>query len=155
MNYEADHIEIGGNVFIGGGAAIAFVTSQHGFVHHNAIIYPSRYVIRILQESNNPKFLPCGTGVFMNNIVVVNQRLRRLLNIGPGTSPSSFMFAENLWYDISGRRIPKLPLLERNPVYYVNPGLSFKSGSVQFTSRDLRMLGKGPAYYRRRVAGEQ
>ncbi len=146
-NYEAKNIEVGGNVFYGS-TPISFVTSQLGFVHHNAFLYPSGWVIRILQESEDPRFLPCGNSVFMKNIVVVNQRLKDFLNIGRGTNPRSFMFIENLWYDAFAARKPTLPSIEKAPVYKVDPKITIKNGRVIYQSNDPRLIGKGPAYYR-------
>jgi hypothetical protein len=149
-DFEAKDIVVGGNVFLYGGAAVAFVTSQRGFVHNNAILYPSGYVFRILQESSDPRFDPCGNGTFMRNIVVVDERMKRFVNVGAGTSPRTFVFQENLWYDRSANRKPDLPSPEASPVYGVDPGAAVKEGRVVFLSRDPRLKGKGPAYYRSR-----
>lgn len=150
-DFEARDVEVGGNIFVYGGAAVAFVTSQRGFVRNNAILYPSGYVLRILQESTDPRFRPCGRGLFMRNIVVVDERMRRFVNIGPGTDPKSFTFQENLWYDESGHRKPDPPSGEIGPVYGLNPEPAVKEGRIRFLSRDPRLKGKGPGYYRSRV----
>jgi len=148
--YEAKNIEIAGNIFYGG-TAIGFVTSQRGFVHHNAILYPSGWVFRILQESDDPRFKPCGNSMFMNNIVVVDKRLKNYINIGKGTDPASFIFSGNVWYDEFANRKPNLPSFEKNPVYQVNPQLVIKKGKVFFLSKDKRIINKGPAYYKRKL----
>ena len=145
--FEAKNIEVGGNVFYGG-TAIAFVTSQSGFVHHNAILYPTGYVFRILQEREDPRFMPCGNSLITKNIIVVDNRFKNFLNIGLGTNPGSFMFSENVWYDSFANRKPELPSIEKNPVYGVNPGLVFKNNRVYYLSKDPRLKGKGPLYYK-------
>lgn len=145
--YEAKNIEIAGNIFYGG-TAIGFVTSQKGFVHHNAILYPSGYVFRILQESEDIRFQPCGNSIFMKNIIVVDKRLKNYVNIGKRTNPQSFIFSENVWYDEFSNRKPNLPSFEKNPVYQVNPHLVVKKGKIFFRSKDQRLIGKGPAYYK-------
>jgi Right handed beta helix region len=155
VDFEAKNIEVAGNIFLGGGTTLAFVTSQHGFFHNNAILYPTGWVLRILQESNDPRFKPCGTGAFVRNIIVVaHGRFKTFMNIGRGTAPQSFLIAENLWYDMSGRRIPAFPIHESNGVYQLDPEVSGRNGAIRFLSKDPRLFGKGPAYYsRRRTTG--
>lgn len=150
QDFEAKNIEVGGNTFLYGGAAVAFVTAQGGYVHHNAILYPAGWVLRILQETDSPRFSPCGTGFFTRNIVVVNRKLRGYTDIGRGTNPESFVFSENIWYDASGSRKPVLPSIEFNPVYDLNPGVVVHEEGVRFLANDLRLDGKGPAFYKRR-----
>ena len=149
-DYEAKNIEVAGNIFIGG-TAIAFVTSQRGYVHHNAILYPTGWVFRILQETWGARFKPCSNGIFMKNIVVVNEQMKDFVNIGPGTYPESFRFSQNVWYDQSLRRTPQLPFIEKSPVYQVDPGVKFDNGKVFFLSKDPRLIGMGPGYYKRRT----
>ncbi|RAM01894.1 hypothetical protein DO021_11540 [Desulfobacter hydrogenophilus] len=146
-DYEAKKIEVAGNIFIGG-TAIAFVTSQQGYVHHNAILYPTGWVLRILQEDMDPRFKPCGNSLFMKNIIVVNEKMKDFINIGPGTFPQSFRFRANVWYDPALGRIPRLPFMENAPVYQVNPGVKFEKGKVFFLGNDPRLAGKGPNWYK-------
>jgi hypothetical protein len=128
---------------------VAYVTSQHGYVHHNAIIYPSGYVFRILQESDDPRFQPCGNGIFSNNIIIVNSSMKNFFNIGKNTNPQSFTFSDNLWYDTVGSRVPDLPTSEKNPVYNVNPQMSVKKNKIKFLSPNHLLKGKGPDYYKK------
>ena len=148
-DYEAKKIEVAGNIFIGG-TAIAFVTSQQGYVHHNAILYPTGWVFRILQETIDPRFKPCGNSLFMKNIIVVNEKMKDFVNIGSGTFPQSFRFVQNVWYDPSLGRIPRLPFVEKAPVYQANPGVKFDKGKVLFLGKDPRLVGKGPNWYKRK-----
>jgi len=150
-DFEARNVEIGGNIFLYGGTGVAFVTSQGGVVHHNAILYPGGPAFRILQETADPRFRPCGTGIIMRNIVVADSRMRRFVGVGPGTNALSFMFRENAWYDEHANRKPDLPVMEMGPVYGVDPGVVVKGGRVYFVSKDPRLRGKGPSTYKRQT----
>jgi hypothetical protein len=99
-NYEAARIRIHANVFYGGMAPFAFVGAVQCDASNNTVLYPDKWVIRILQETTLPWFLLCGDNSFRNNIVVVDNRaVSPSVNIGPTTDPESFVFANNLWYN--------------------------------------------------------
>jgi|DewCreStandDraft_4_1066084.scaffolds.fasta_scaffold00022_96 hypothetical protein len=100
-NYEASDIFVYSNVFIGSVAPIAFVGSVNCKVINNTLINPSRWLVRILQENTNTGFLTCGNNTFANNICYFNNSANNELgiNIGPNTSPETFFFYNNLWYN--------------------------------------------------------
>lgn len=97
--YEAKDITVEDCTFIGSMASIAFVGVDGATVRYNTIYRPTRWVIRILQESQGPEFLPCREGVFAHNIVVFRfDEVRSVMNVGGGTEPETFRFASNHWY---------------------------------------------------------
>ncbi|MBN1865615.1 MAG: right-handed parallel beta-helix repeat-containing protein [Victivallales bacterium] len=119
--FEARNITVSGNVFVGSLAPIAFVTSTDCTVSRNTIFLPDKWILRILQEQPLDKFMPCQKGVFENNIVVYDARVRIAANVGVNTKPESFVFRDNAWFDMTGR--PKLPLPsdELNSVFQIDP----------------------------------
>ncbi|MFW6286940.1 MAG: hypothetical protein ACOC29_03265, partial [Candidatus Sumerlaeota bacterium] len=73
------------------------------------------------QEQPVPRFKQCAGGVFENNIIVFNAKVRAFVNIGPNTRPDSFTFRNNAWFDSQGKRRPQLPTEESGGVYGVDP----------------------------------
>ncbi len=138
-NYEAARVLVYGNTFVGSDAPIAFVGAVNCAVMNNTIYLPSRWAIRILQESTDARFLPCGDNIFANNIVVVNNAGAGVtLNIGPNTAPETFRFTSNLWYNVDNPSWggPTLPvpesasILRRDPMLTSPPDdLSLRPGS--------------------------
>jgi len=116
-NYEAKNITVAGNRFIGSMAPVAWVTADGGHVHHNTILLPDKWILRILQETRDPRFKPCHDGLFENNLIIFNTNVSTFVNIGPNTNPQTFTFRRNAWLDLTGKRQPKLPTLETNGVY--------------------------------------
>lgn len=125
QRYEAKNITVEGCTFEGGDAAIAYVGVDGATVRYNTIYLPQKWAIRILQESAGPEFLPSRNGTFEKNIVVFNSAhwFEGGVNIGPGTEPKSFRFANNLWYclDKPERSQPTLPTPETNPQIAQDP----------------------------------
>ncbi|MBP86650.1 MAG: hypothetical protein CMJ64_08040 [Planctomycetaceae bacterium] len=99
--YEAKDITVEDCTFIGPSAPICFVGVDGAIVRYNTIYQPGRYVVRILQESRGSQFVPCRNGVFTNNVIAFrSDETRRIANIGAGTAPKTFKFANNHWYCI-------------------------------------------------------
>ena len=117
QDYEAKNITVAGNRFVGSIAPIAWVTSDGGYVHHNTIILPEKWVLRILQESRDARFKPCHDGVFERNLVVFDSRIQVFVNVGPRTSPETFRFHRNAWHDLDRYREPSLPVPETGSIY--------------------------------------
>jgi len=143
-HYEASRITVAGNRFIGSMAPIAWVTADGGHVHHNTIITPDKWVLRILQETRDQRFRPCHDGVFEQNLVVFDSRVGVFVNVGPGTSPETFRFTGNIWYDLEAGRKPELPLAEEKAIY--QPELVFGAnwrvdGMVEPADEPLRPVG--------------
>jgi hypothetical protein len=114
--FEAADLEVYSNVFIGSWAPIAYVGSVRVKVYNNTFYQPENWVIRILQETTTPGFLPCGDNEFRNNIVYLSGDLTEV-NIGPNTAPETFVFSHNLWYNAdSGSWSPGLPVTDTDQI---------------------------------------
>lgn len=99
---EAERIKVIANVIEGSEAAVAFVGCRNVDVSNNTILFPRKWIIRILQETVDPaRFLPCGDNSFFNNLVVIDQNVSIDANIGPNTAPETFTFSKNLWWKTS------------------------------------------------------
>lgn len=124
---EARQITVEGCTFIGSTAAVSFVGVDGAEVRFNTIYLPTRWAIRILQETRSEGFVPCRNGRFTDNLVVFrsDRWFEGGVNIGPFTAPHTFTFARNWWYceDTPERSKPALPVSEKEGVYGVNPRL--------------------------------
>jgi Right handed beta helix region len=121
-DYEARDITVAGNRFVGSLAPVAWVTAAGGHVHHNTIVRPDKWVLRILQETTDPRFRPCHDGVFEDNLVFFDSRVRDFVNVGPRTAPETFVFRRNAWCDVEAARVPVLPVAEKDGVYLSRVG---------------------------------
>jgi hypothetical protein len=122
--YEAKDVMVEGNVIVGSQAAVTFVGVDGATVRFNTIYRPERWVIRILQETTEPGFVPSRNGVFTDNIVAFRtDELSTAVNVGPNTAPETFTFARNWWYAINNpaQSTPSLPVAETNGTYGVDP----------------------------------
>lgn len=148
-DYEAKDITIAGNRFIGGIAPLAWVTADGGYVHHNTIILPEKWILRILQETTDPKFKPCHHGLFENNLIIYDSKVQVFVNIGPRTAPQTFKFRRNAWCDLDGRRKPSLPTPETDGLYQVDVQLDRIAGDGRIQSEDNRLKTIGADAYTR------
>lgn len=121
-DYEAKNITIAGNRFLGSLSPVAWVTADGGHVHHNTIVLPGKWVLRILQETSDPQFKPCHDGVFEHNLVFYDSRVQDFVNVGPRTAPETFKFRHNVWCDAEGNRRPVLPVPEEGGIYVSSVG---------------------------------
>lgn len=127
VKYEAKDIRVEGCLFVGSEAPLAFVGIDGAVVRYNTIYHPETWVLRILQETRDPGFVPCRDGEFSHNLVVFRKaNLRDAVNVGPHTAPSSFRFTANYWYceDQPSASQPSLPVRENGSVYGVDPKLA-------------------------------
>ncbi|SHJ56589.1 Right handed beta helix region [Malonomonas rubra DSM 5091] len=147
--YEADSIQVKGNVFVGGEAQLSWVTTQNSLVSHNLFIRPQKWLGRILQETENPRFAPSQTGIFENNLVVLGDKKRNFINVGRGTLPQSFVFQKNVW-DASEKDVEKsLPVRENHGGYKFQFQIEDDhSGRLSVTNDDPRIEQVGPAAYK-------
>lgn len=126
--YEAKDLTVEGCVFVGCMAGIAFVGVDGATVRFNTFYQPEKWLLRILQESREPQFVPCRNGIFERNLVVyrTDHWAENGVNIGPGTAPDTFVFRDNLWYatDRPERSQPRLPTQETGGVYGRDPKLA-------------------------------
>jgi hypothetical protein len=146
--YEAARIRVVSNVFVRngveGGAAVAYVGCDGCVVEHNTIIEPRTWVLRILQESTDARFVPCRNGVFANNVIVLNAAdIRTAVNVGGNTAPDTFTFQNNLWYALdegSGWTPPYSGVpAETGGIYQEDPMMIDRAG------RNYRLQAKSPA----------
>jgi hypothetical protein len=122
---EARNVYVEGNTFVGGTTPVAFVGVDGAFVRFNTVEHPTRWAVRILQETRAADFLPCRNGVFTDNVIVFDSAhwAEGGVNIGASTAPETFTFARNWWYcsDHPERSTPKLPVAETAGVYGRDP----------------------------------
>jgi hypothetical protein len=132
-NYEASHIYVFANIFRGSMAPIAYVGAVNCEVVNNTIIRPDRWAIRILQETTETGFLPCGNNSFINNIVLFTTA-QPAINIGSNTAPESFTFSHNLWYNPDNIQWsgPNTPVTEPGRILGVDP--MFRDSSFDLLS---------------------
>lgn len=121
--FEAEDIEVRDCLFLGSQAPIAFVGSRGGKVHHNLILNPSKWVLRILQEQPVPPFEQAQGGEFYRNVIVLPKDHRTTVNVGINTDPKSFSFRENAWFHQGGQHRPDLPTAEQNGRYGEDPNI--------------------------------
>jgi hypothetical protein len=101
--YEAARIRMHSNIFerVGafGGASVAFTGCDACVFANNTIIEPQSNIARILQESQDARFIPSRNGYFINNLIVFNQAdIGNYVGEGSFTAPETFTFGNNLWY---------------------------------------------------------
>jgi hypothetical protein len=148
QSYEAKDVTVAGKTFVGGEAQIAWITAQDSHVHHNLFCLPQKWLGRILQESEDSRFLSCRRGLFEKNLAILDERVWRILSIGSGTMPESFMFRANVWNRSAKAVNEALPVTEISGVYGVIPELRvMPSGQVEPASRDHRVARVGPWAY--------
>ena len=123
-HYEAAHLQVFSNIFVGSWAPIAYVGAVHVEVVNNTFYQPENWVIRILQETVDPnRFLECGDNSFINNIIYLNKNLGTETNIGPNTRPETFVFSNNLWFNavVPNWTGPDIPTADPNQILQANP----------------------------------
>lgn len=145
---EAAAIEVAGNRFVGGVAAVAWVTADGGHVHHNTFVEQRKWVLRILQENQDPRMLPCHGGLFEDNLVVIDNRVQVWLNVGAGTAPESFRFGRNAWYSPDGSG-PQLPTENEDAIVAVGqPLMNPREDGSCPTAKDGPLWERGAHAYR-------
>lgn len=149
-DYEARNITIAGNRFVASSAPVAWVTSDGGHIHHNTIVMPDKWVLRILQESRDARFRPCHDGLFERNLIIFDSKIQTFVNVGPGTSPETFAFRHNAWHDMDRYREPSLPVPETEGVYLRDISIDrTKLTDAKFELSDDRVRDIGAHAYRR------
>jgi hypothetical protein len=131
QGHEAKDLTVEGCTFIGSGAPFAFVGVDGATVRFNTVYRPQRWVLRILQETTAPGFVPSRGGVFTDNLILFRtSEVATTVNIGPKTAPQTFRFARNWWYalDAPARSRPTLPTRETNGMVGRDPQLRDPDG---------------------------
>ncbi len=150
-SFEARDITVEDCTLIGSMAPIVFVGVDGATVRHNTLYRPGRWIVRILQESDGPRFVRCRNGTFENNVIVFrSDEVRTIVNVGANTAPESFAFSGNYWYclDNPGRSgILNLPVRETDGHYGEDPQLTNAAeGDLTFApSSPVRNAGVRPS----------
>ncbi|MDP1589613.1 MAG: right-handed parallel beta-helix repeat-containing protein [Prosthecobacter sp.] len=124
VKYEAAHLIVRDNVIEGSLCAAAFVGVDGAEFTGNTILFPTKWIFRILQETKEPGFAPCrNVRIKDNRIVFRRSQVQIDINIGDGTAPETFLFENNRWFaeDRPQSSKPKLPVEEKNGVYGIDP----------------------------------
>ena len=132
-NYEAARIRVRANAFVGGEAAAAFTGCVDCEFTHNTVVNPSKWALRILQETvsgGGYAFAPSSNGRISDNVFYFRRAELNTgedVNIGAGTDPASFSLTRNLWYahDAPRDSTPRLGALgvDRESTIGVDPHL--------------------------------
>lgn len=131
--YEAKDIVVEGCRFTGQISPVAFVGVDGATFRYNTIHHPDKWIIRILQENNEPGFVPSRRGRFERNLIVYQRaKVQTHVNIGGNTDPASFTFRDNFWFcqDAPDQSRPQLPSKEQGGVYGIDPGLKLSPTGI-------------------------
>ncbi len=122
--HEAARLIARDNVIEGSLCAAAFVGVDGAEFSDNTILFPIKWIFRILQETHEPGFVPCQNVVVRGNRIVFRRSQVQIeVNVGGGTSPETFRFEKNHWFaeDRPQSSKPKLPTQEQDGVYGTDP----------------------------------
>jgi hypothetical protein len=150
-NYEAKNIHVYSNLMKGSIAPIAFVGAINCSAVNNTVISPENWLIRILQERTSTSqytFGPCSNNTVANNIFYYNGSALSqygAINVGSNTSPATFTFSNNLWYNYTSPQNskPNLPVTETNGIYGQDPLFTDLAGNNVNLHTSSPALGKG------------
>lgn len=147
--FEAANLEVYSNIFVGSDAPIAFVGCINSNVVNNTIYKPGRWVVRILQENTNPRFIQCSENTFSNNLIYYGN-VSVETNIGGNTQPETFRFANNFWFNFAAdtKRHPVVPVKDSTIVYGTNPDF------MDLEKGNFRLKNDSPAKGRIKSKGE-
>jgi hypothetical protein len=118
--YEAARLIVRNNIIEGSLCAAAFVGVDGAEFDSNTINYPKKWIFRILQETQQPGFVPCRNVVIKGNRITFRRsQVQTDINIGGGTAPETFLFENNSWLaeDRPQSSKPSLPVEEKGGVY--------------------------------------
>lgn len=118
--YEGKDLTVQDCVIEGSLCAAAFVGVDGAVFTRNTILYPEKWIFRILQETTAPRFVPCRKVVITENRITFRRSQVQIeVNIGANTAPETFTFAKNHWLaeDRPDRSKPRLPVEESGAVY--------------------------------------
>lgn len=122
--YEARRIVIRNNEISGSLCACAFTGVDGAEFTGNTILFPEKWVFRILQETTEEGFVPCRNVRIEDNAIVFRRsHVSVEINVGPKTEPETFRFAKNRWFaeDRPDRSRPQLPTKEIDGTYSRDP----------------------------------
>lgn len=122
--HEAARIIVRDNVIEGSLCATAFTGVDGAEFSGNTILFPQKWIFRILQETQEPGFAPCRNVVIKDNRIVFRRAQVQIeINIGDCTAPETFRFENNTWFaeDKPQNSRPKLPTEEKDGRYGLEP----------------------------------
>jgi hypothetical protein len=125
--YEARRVTIRDNVIVGSPCACAFTGVDGARFAGNTVLFPEKWIFRILQETTADGFVPCRNVVIEDNSIVFRRaQVATEINIGPNTDAQTFQFARNRWFaeDRPERSRPTLPTDEQDGTYGKDPRTS-------------------------------
>lgn len=124
VKFEAARLIVRDNVIEGSQCAAAFVGVDGAEFSGNTILFPTKWIFRILQETREPDFVPCRNVLIKDNrITFLRSQVQTEINIGDGTAPETFRFERNRWSakDKPQASKPKLPTEEKGGIYGHEP----------------------------------
>lgn len=122
--HEGARLTLRNNVIEGSQCAAAFVGVDGAEFTGNTILFPTKWIFRILQETKEPGFVPCRNVVVKDNKIIFRRdQVQVDVNIGPGAAPETFGFDGNRWFaeDRPQASKPKLPVEETGGTYGSDP----------------------------------
>lgn len=122
--HEASRIFVRDNIIEGSLCAAAFVGLDGAEFTGNTVLFPEKWIFRILQETTADGFVPCRNVLVKGNRIVFRRsQVQTEINIGPGTEPGTFRFENNQWFaeDRPQSSKPKLPVEEKDGVHGRDP----------------------------------
>lgn len=122
--YEAARLIARDNIIEGSLCAAAFVGVDGAEFSGNTILFPKKWIFRVLQETREPGFVPCQNVVVRGNRIVFRRSQVQIeVNVGEGTKPKTFVFEKNHWFaeDKPSSSKPKLPAAEEEGIYGTDP----------------------------------
>ena len=122
--YEATRLIVRDNVIEGSPCAAAFVGVDDAEFTGNTILFPTKWIFRILQETKEPGFAPCRNVLIKGNKITFRRAQVQIdINIAEGTAPETFRFENNRWFaeDKPQASKPRLPVEEKDGIYGVDP----------------------------------
>ncbi len=118
--YEAKEIVVRNNRIEGSSCAAAFVGVDGAEFTGNTILYPEKWIFRILQETTDAGYSRTRNVIIKENRIVFRRSQVQIeINIGGGTEPETFQFTGNHWLaeDNPQASKPRLPTTEANGTY--------------------------------------
>jgi hypothetical protein len=122
--FEAKNIVVRDNIIEGSLCAAAFVGVDGGEFGGNTVLYPEKWIFRILQETTAEGYAPCRNVLVQDNRIVFRRAQVQIeINVGSGTEPDTFRFEGNQWFaeDRPQASKPQLPSEEESGTYGVDP----------------------------------
>lgn len=122
--YKAARLIVRGNFIEGSPCAAAFVGVDGAEFSANTILFPTKWIFRILQETREPGFVPCRNVRVKDNCIKFRRSQVQIeVNIGDATATETFLFQRNRWFaeDKPAASKPKLPTEETEGAYGTDP----------------------------------